>query len=103
MPAWMRRLAAAYALGALLACSSVGTCWLRLSSPAAHHCCEKGVNVKPAKPCAAEVTSVVPVVLEAPAASPALLAAPPVSPAVLPEAAFRPVLPVRDPPLVLRI
>lgn len=99
----MRRLAALYALGALLACSSMGTCWLRLSAPAGHHCCEKGVNVKPARPCASEVASTAPVVLEPPALAHALpsgrlpSAYAPLAGGVLAAAT------AREPPLVLRI
>jgi hypothetical protein len=100
----MRQLAAVFALGTLLACSSVGTCWLRLAATAVDHCChDAGVDVKAARPCAAEVASVAPVLLAPPAAhaGPAVL---PALPAGLPvSAAAMPALPPRDPPLVLRI
>ena len=103
MHSWTRRLAAVYALGALLACSSAGTCWLRLTAPAAHHCCEKGVNVKPAKPCASEVASVAPVVLEPPALTHALGSdLLPSASTSLPGGVFA-LAPAREPPLVLRI
>jgi hypothetical protein len=101
----MRHVAAAVALVALLACSSVGTCWLRLTATSAHDCCEQDTAMKaPPRPCGSTAASVAPVEL----APPVLASAVPVDPPhVVVErstaAAFAPGYRVLVPPLILRI
>jgi len=99
------RFAAVVALGTLLVCSNVGTCWLRLAASSGHDCCEQDSTMKAApKPCGSTATSVPLTELPAPLAWVSAVPALPLS-ATAPSslAAFAPAFPVLAPPLILRI
>jgi hypothetical protein len=100
------RFAALVALVAVLACSSVGTCWLRLAATTGHDCCEQGSRMEAAaRPCGSTVASVPLIEVLAPAVW--VSAVPALSPSVAaPRAsavAFAPAFPVFAPPQILRI
>lgn len=103
--AW-NRLAAAVAVTALLACSSLGLCWRQLGGER-HECCAGGETMSaPVNPCGSPVATVSPVKLPTPQAAtalPVLSETPPA--ATLPPSprAFSPSFRVMPPPLVLRI
>jgi hypothetical protein len=101
----MRRLAATLSIVALLACSSMGTCWAMLAAAGSgHDCCESGASLAaPAKACASTLATVSPVDVAAPAEAPvALLELGPAA-YTAPVHAFAPAFPVLAPPLILRI
>ena len=101
----MRRLAASISLVALLACSSMGTCWAMLATAGSgHECCESGASLAaPAQACASTLATVAPVDVAAPAETP--LAPIELAPAahLASASAFAPAFPVLAPPLILRI
>jgi hypothetical protein len=102
----MRRLAAAFALVALLACSSAGTCWAMLATAgSSHDCCESdgGALSAPTRPCASTLATVAQVDLVPPAIVPGVLAPAKVASPRAPVSAFSAAFPVIAPPLVLRI
>ena len=69
MPLSARRLDGAVALIALIACSSMGTCWLKLAK-GGHDCCEQeSALAVPVKPCGATAASVASVEVAPPAPS----------------------------------
>ena len=98
-----RRLVGVVALVAVLACSSIGTCWLKLAK-GGHDCCEQEASMAaPVRACGTTATSVASVEV-APLALSVSVPVPPPSATILkvPDgipAAF----PVTDPPLILRI
>jgi ACR3 family arsenite efflux pump ArsB len=103
MPLIARRLAGAIALVALVACSSMGTCWLRLAT-ADHDCCEQGAAMAaPVNPCGATAASVASVEVAPPALSVSMrVQAPSATILSIPQSV--PItFPVTGPPLVLRI
>jgi hypothetical protein len=103
MPLIARRLVGAVALAVLVACSSMGTCWLKLAR-AGHDCCEQGAAMAaPVNPCGTTAASVAPVDVAPPALSVSVrVQTPSATLLAVPEGApttFRPT----GPPLVLRI
>jgi hypothetical protein len=101
-----RRLPAVVALVAVLACSNVGTCWLRLTATIGHDCCEQDTTLQAApRPCGSTATTVPLLELQAPMAwVSALPTVPPSVGADRPSpAAFAPAFRVLVPPLILRI
>lgn len=101
----LRHAAAAVALVALLACSSVGTCWFRLAESSGHDCCEQGATLEaPPRPCGSTAASVASVQLAPPVLASAVPVDPPSVMAERPSAsAFPAGYRVVTPPLVLRI
>lgn len=100
------RFAALVALVAVLACSSVGTCWLRLATTSGHDCCKQDSKMEAAaRPCGSTAASVPLVELQAPAVW--VSAVPALSPSVAAQrpsaVAFAPAFPVFAPPQILRI
>jgi hypothetical protein len=100
------RLAALVALGAVLACSSAGTCWLRLAAASGHDCCTQDSKMEAApRPCGSTLASVPSIEVPAPAVW--VAAVPALSPSVEAErpsaAAFAPAFRVLAPPRILRI
>jgi hypothetical protein len=103
----MRRLAAAFALVALLACSSAGTCWAQLAAASeGHECCPpsgRSTLAAPAKACASPIAAVGPVGW-VPAPFVSATPGPLVSATwAAPATAFPSAFPVLRPPLILRI
>jgi hypothetical protein len=105
MRAAVRRTAAGLALLTLLACSSLGTCWVRLAASTRHHCCAQGPAVQAqAKPCGSTAVSTPTVALAAPSDASQPLPHLDVRTNLAPRAGtFGPADHVLDPPLVLRI
>ena len=100
------RLAALVALVAVLACSNLGTCWLRLTAARGHECCEQDSTMKAApQPCGSTATAVPLVEVQAPTEWVAAVPVPPVSAALERPgpAAFARTFRVLAPPLILRI
>ena len=100
------RFAALVALVAVLACSSVGTCWLRLATTSGHDCCKQDSKMEAAqRPCGSTAASVPSIEVPAPAVW--VAAVPALSPSVGAErpsaAAFPPAFRVLPPPQILRI
>jgi hypothetical protein len=99
------RMAAVMTLGAVLACSSLGTCWLYFAGDN-HGCCAQDSALKaPPRPCGSAATGVAslevgpppPATLPAPVGTTSLLSGGGAdSPFALPS-------PMRSPPLILRI
>jgi hypothetical protein len=98
------RLAAAFTLVALVACSGLGVCWKQFAR-AKHHCCPGGdsdTTRTSLKPCASVVSHEAAVVVPPPpvATLPVTL-----EPAGLADgwSAAGPIVPGKSPPLVLRV
>lgn len=97
------RIAAVMTLGAVLACSSLGTCWLYFAgSP--HGCCARDSVLKaPPKPCASAATGVTSLEVGPPATLPAVADLPSPSRRAWADPALALPFPMRSPPAVLRI
>jgi hypothetical protein len=96
------RLAAAFTLTAVLACSGLGVCWKQFARMT-HHCCPGGGEDKAQiKPCASVVAHEAAVVMPPPpvATLPATLELAGVADIPV---AFHPLVPAKGPPLVLRV
>jgi hypothetical protein len=106
MPSVARCLAAVATLVAVLACSNVGTCWLRLAASNPHDCCEQDTTMKASpRPCGSTAAYVPSMELQAPPIW--VSAVPALPPSVADErpgaGSFAPAYRVLDPPLILRI
>ena len=96
------RLAAAFTLTALLACSGLGVCWKQFARMT-HHCCPGGdTKTAQIKPCASVVAHEAAVVMPPPAVAMLLV---PVESSGLDEVplAMDPLARAKGPPLILRI
>ena len=102
----LARLATAATLVAVLACSSLGTCWLHFVGNG-HSCCPQAAATLAAssKPCASAAVPVSSAVVAPPLAAPVydLPAPQALFSGQRTDSAFAPALPVRSPPLILRI
>jgi hypothetical protein len=102
---FLARLAAAFSVVSILACSGLGLCWESVAAHR-HDCCQREDAKTPPKPCASAGADVQPVKV-----APAVLLVLPVGMTLLPQqptmsqpaSAFAPAFPMKAPPLVLRI
>jgi hypothetical protein len=100
----LARAAAASALIAILACSSLGVCWRQLARDS-HDCCtDRGAMTQKARPCAAAVASETAVKVVPPAGTVITFEGPLPAPAAgTASVAPVPALLPQSPPLVLRV
>jgi hypothetical protein len=96
------RVAAAFTLMALLACSGLGVCWKQFARMT-HHCCPGGGSeTDQVKPCASVVAHEAAVVMPPPAVATLPVTLAPSHLADVP-LAVDPNAPAKGPPLILRI